>query len=165
MVQILATTGAREVTMTTQLSISVTAHSAASPHEVFRLLADSSTWSQWTPFSHVTEVAPGPDGGDGVGAVKQTRYRGMTGRERIVAITPDRQLAYAYIKGVFTASIRDYVAVVDLDDEGDGTVIHWRSTFRARFPGSGWLPRRILKAFLQRCADGLAEEAASRRVG
>ena len=53
--------------------------------------------------------------------MKQTRYHTMTGRERIVAITPDRQLAYAYIKGVFTASVRDYVAVVDLEDEGDGT--------------------------------------------
>jgi len=152
--------------MTKQLSISATARSAASRHEVFRLLADSSTWSRWTPFSAVTLVSPGGNGGEGVGAVKETRFRGMSGGERIVAFTPDRQLSYAYVKGIFTPYIRDYVAVVDLDDDGDGTTIHWHSTFRARFPGSGWMPRRILGPFLQRCADGLAMAAAApRRVG
>lgn len=142
--------------MAKQFSISVTARSAGARRDVYRLLADSSTWSAWTPFSEVTVVEPAPGGGEAVGAVKQTRYRGMTGRERIVALDPDRQLAYTYTKGILMPCIRDYVGVVDLDDDGDGTSIHWHSTFRARFPGSGWLPRRSLSGFLQKCADGLA---------
>ncbi|HXQ44042.1 MAG TPA: hypothetical protein VN816_05355 [Acidimicrobiales bacterium] len=39
---------------------------------------------------------------------------------------------------------------------GGGTSVHWHSTFDALFPGSGWMPRRSIGAFLQRCADGLA---------
>jgi Polyketide cyclase / dehydrase and lipid transport len=146
--------------MAKQLCIQATARSTGSRHEVYKLLADSSTWAAWTPFTKVTLVEPSPDGGEGVGSVKQTRFRAMTGRERIVALVPDRQLSYAYIKGVFTPSIRDYVATVELEDDGAGTVIHWRSTFYERFPGSGRLPRRTLETFLQRCADGLAAAAA-----
>ena len=148
--------------MPKQHSIVATARSTGSRHEVFRLLADSSTWSQWTPFTDVTLIEQAPGGGEGMGAVKQTRFRGMTGRERIVSLTPDRQLSYAYIKGVLGPYIRDYVAVVDLDDAGGdgGTSIRWHSTFYARFPGSGWLPRRSLEAFIQKCADGLASAAA-----
>jgi hypothetical protein len=146
--------------MPKQLSIEATARSTGSRHDVFRLLADSTTWPRWTPFTDVSLIEQAPDGGEGVGAVKQTRFRGMTGRERIVSFTPDRQLSYVYIKGALGRSIRDYVAVVDLDDAGDGgTSIRWHSTFYARFPGSGWLPRRSLAAFIQKCADGLASAA------
>jgi hypothetical protein len=88
----------------------------------------------------------------------------MTGRERVVALTSDRQLSYAYLRGILRPYIRDYLAVVDLDDDGDGTSIHWHSTFSPRFPGSGWLPQRSLTGFLQRCADGLAQAAASHSI-
>ena len=82
-----------------------------------------------------------------------------------MAVTPDRQLAYAYIAGVFTAFLRDYVAVVDLEDEGDGTVIRGVPLSAPDSRDQDRLPRRILESFLRRCADGLAAEAASRRVG
>jgi hypothetical protein len=123
--------------MSKQLSIVVTARSTGSRHEVFRLQADSSTWSRWTPFTEVTLIEQAPGAGEGVGAVKQTRFRGMTGRERIVSLTPDGHLSYGYIKGVFTPYIRDYVAVVDLHDADDGTTINWHSTFHARLSGIG----------------------------
>jgi hypothetical protein len=145
--------------MAKQFSISVGARSTGSQHEVYRLLTDSSTWSTWTPFADVTLVESSPGGGEGVGAVRQTRLRGWTSKERIVALTPDRQMSYVYIKGIFTLSLRDYVAVVDLDDDGDGTSIHWHSTYCSRFPGSGWLPHKVLRGFLQKCADGLAAAA------
>jgi Polyketide cyclase / dehydrase and lipid transport len=145
-----------------QLSFSARARSRAPRPEVFRLLADSSTWSSWTPFTTVTVVEQAPGGGEGVGSVKETRLRGLTGREKIVALTPDRQFSYAYVKGAFAPYIRDYVAIVDLDDDGDGTAIHWHSTYRSRFPGSGPLIRRTLRSFVQRCADGLAAAATVR---
>lgn len=148
-----------------QLSVLATAHSAGSRHEVFRLLSDSATWPRWSPFADVIVIEAAPGGGEGVGAVKQTRFRGLSGRERILSFTPDRQLSYAYIKGAFGPYIRDYVSTVDLDDAvGDGgTSIRWHSTFYPRFPGSGWLPRRTLQSFIQKCADGLAS-AAERSV-
>ena len=81
--------------------------------------------------------------------MKHTRFRGMTGRERIVALVPDRQVSYAYVTGIFKPYMRD------------GTSIHWHSTYFSRFAGSGLLPRRSLKAFLQKCADGLAAAVVS----
>jgi uncharacterized protein YndB with AHSA1/START domain len=147
--------------MTKQLTIEATARSSGSRPDVYRLLADRSTWTRWTPFSAVTLVEEAPAGGEGVGAVKQTSYRGMKSRERIVALSPDRQVSYIYIGGIFTPFIRDYVAVVDLDDDGEGTSIHWHSTFSERFPGSGWLPRRSIGAFVRRCAQGLASASSS----
>ena len=147
--------------MTKQLTIDATARFTGSRSEVYRLLADSSTWSAWSPFSEVTLVEEAPGGGEGVGAVKQTRFRGRTSREQFVALSPDRQLSYAYRKGILTPFIRDYVAVVDLDDDGEGTSIHWHSAFSERFPGSGWLPRRSIGVFVRQCAEGLASAASS----
>jgi hypothetical protein len=147
--------------MARQFSISVRAHSTGSRSALYRLLADSSTWSTWTPFSDVTLIEEAPGGGEGVGAVKQTRFRALSGRERLVSMTPDRQLSYAYVGGVFRPDMHDYVAVVDLEDDAQGTSIHWHSTYYSRFAGSGRLPRRSLRAFLQKCADGLAATASS----
>ncbi len=145
--------------MAKQIQIRAKARSRASRHEVFRLLSDSSTWAGWSPFSSVTLVEPAPGGGEGPGAVKETRYMGMSGRERLLSSTRDRQISYAYLKGALSPYMREYVGVVDLEDspDGTGTEILWHSTFFARFPGSGLLPRAILKRFLQRCADGLAD--------
>jgi hypothetical protein len=36
---------------------------------------------------------------------------------------------------------------------------------RAKVPGTGWLYRRTLERFIQRCADGLAAQAASLAAG
>jgi hypothetical protein len=153
--------GCRRWNVANQIRISANAHSEASRHEVYRLLSDSTTWSRWSPFSSVTLIEQAPGGGEGPGSVKQTRYRGLTGRERVVSATPDRQMSYAYLKGALAPYMLDYVGVIDLKDAegGTGTEIHWHSTFRPRFPGSGLLPRAILKRFLRRCADGLAEQA------
>ncbi len=63
--------------------------------------------------------------------------------------------------GILSPYIRDYVGVVDLDADSGGTSIHWHSTFSERFPGSGWIPRRVLATFIQKWADGLAVAAAA----
>jgi Polyketide cyclase / dehydrase and lipid transport len=142
-----------------KIQISAKARSTAPRHEVYRRLSDSSTWADWSPFSSVKLIQPAPGGGEGPGALKETRYLGMTGREKVVTLTADRQMSYAYLKGALSPYMRDYIGVVHLEDaaDGTGTEIFWHSTFFARFPGSGLFPRAILKRFLQRCADGLAD--------
>ena len=50
---------------------------------------------------------------------------------------------------------------MDLTPTEGGTVIHWRSRFTAKVPGTGPLYRWALGRFVQRCADGLAAHAAT----
>jgi hypothetical protein len=145
--------------MATQLSVSARAQSRAPRSAVFALLADTTTWERWTPFASVVIETSGT--ANGVGEVKRTRYRGTSGRDRTLSLTPDSQLTYEYVAGLFAPYIRDYLAVVDLEESDGVTTIHWHATFRPRFPGSGWLPRRMIEQFLKRCTDGLAGYAES----
>ena len=56
--------------------------------------------------------------------------------------------------------LRDYRAVVTLTPgAGGGTSINWRSTFRAKVPGTGWLYRRQLGKFIGETVEGLAAAA------
>jgi hypothetical protein len=41
------------------------------------------------------------------------------------------------------------------------TRIRVRSRFTAKVPGTGWIYRRALTRFIQRCADGLGAHAAT----
>ena len=61
-------------------------------------------------------IQAAPGGGEGPGALKETRYLGLTGRERVVTLTADRQMSYAYLKGALSPYMRDYIGVVDLED-------------------------------------------------
>ena len=40
-------------------------------------------------------------------------------------------------------------------------MIHWRSQFTAKVPGTGWIYRWALGKFIQRCVDGLAAHATT----
>lgn len=57
--------------------------------------------------------------------------------------------------------IRDYRADIDLDHLGDGTLLHRRSSFAAKIPGTGWLFGSYLKRFLQQSATGIATAASA----
>jgi hypothetical protein len=76
----------------------------------------------------------------------------------VVERRPDQSFSYVLEKGL---ALRDYVAVITLTptDQG-GTTIRWRSTFRAKVPGTGGLYRRQLGKFIKETVDGLAMAAA-----
>lgn len=137
--------------------IDVSARSAADPRTVHALLAAGSTWPQWSPIGSFTLERPAADAPEGVGAIRVFRTGRTTSREEIVELVPQRRLSYRLLSGL---PLRDYRADVDLTPDGDGTVIHWRSRFLARVPGTGWLYRWALGKFIRRCADGLAAHAA-----
>jgi hypothetical protein len=92
-----------------------------------------------------------------VGAIRRFRRGRVVGRDRIVALTPDRRLAYESLSGL---PVRDYQAEVELRDDSSGTVIDWRASFRPKLPLSGWLLERGLRRFLGECTDGLAAASA-----
>jgi uncharacterized protein YndB with AHSA1/START domain len=125
----------------------------APPATVFALLADGSTWPMWSPIDSFELVRKGVGEPEGVGAVRLFRTGRIQSRERVVTVTPNETFSYELISGL---AVRDYKAVVRLLPSGEGTSIHWRSTFRPKVPGTGWIYRRQLGKFIGLTVNGLA---------
>ena len=134
----------------------------ASPVVVFGLLADGSTWPEWSPIGSFELLERGDGVPEGVGAVRVFRTGRVCSRERVVTAEPNQTFGYELISGL---PLRDYRAVVELRESGSGTTIHWRSTFFAKAPGLGWLYQRQLGRFIGRLVNGLAERAAESVLG
>jgi len=124
----------------------------AGPDTVWRLLDDSSTWPDWTPIESYKQIEP--PGLDGLGEVRSFRTGNLRVRERIVERIPGERFAYVLISGL---AVRDYRAEVDLEPSGQGTIMRWHTTFRPKFPGTGWVYRRALGTATRNFVDGLAE--------
>jgi hypothetical protein len=137
-----------------RVEIAHTAHSAASPAEVFALLGDASTWPDWSQFTSFTLERPGTEHPQGVGAIRELKTRISTVHEEITAFEPDRQVSYRLLSGL---PLRDYEADVLLVPQGGGTDIIWRSRFEPqRFAFFWrWMMRRVIKGVV----DDLARAA------
>lgn len=141
-----------------QQVIEHTVTSAADPAAVYGLLADGSTWPDWSPIGSFQLLEPGDGSPEGLGAVRLFTTGRVKSRERVVERRPDAVFSYVLEKGL---AIDDYVAVITLARSGSGgTTIQWRSTFRAKVPGTGGLYRRQLGKFIKEMVDGLALAAA-----
>jgi hypothetical protein len=143
-----------------QKVIDQTATSTADAGAVYALLADGSTWPEWSPIGSFELLDPGqtPDGApEGIGAVRLFKTGRVRNRERVVDCQPGQVFAYVTEAGL---AIRDYKAVITLTPTPAGTAIRWHSTFRAKLPGTGWLYQRELSKFIGECVKGLATAAA-----
>jgi hypothetical protein len=138
--------------------IDVRVPTRADPAVLYALIRTGSTWPTWSPLGSFELESPGDGEPEGLGAIRVFRTGRVTSRERIVELVPLRRLSYELVSGL---AIRDYRADVDLETADGVTTIHWHAAFRAKVPGTGWLYRRTLAAFIGRCARGLATHAAS----
>jgi hypothetical protein len=152
-----------------QQVIDKTVATRADPASVYALLADGSTWPGWSPIDAFELLAPGEGNPEGLGAVRLFTTGRHKSRERVVTCQPGKVFAYELEAGL---PLRGYKAVITLLPGGDGddrdrdgsgggvgTTINWRSTFRAKVPGTGWLYRRELGRFIQKTVEGLAAAA------
>ncbi|GAB3005284.1 hypothetical protein GCM10027184_73310 [Saccharothrix stipae] len=137
--------------------VDVTVRSAAPPERVYRLVADSSTWPRWSPVLRHERERAGDASGVGEVRVFHNKGRKARTREEVVELTPNRRVGYVLLSGL---AIRDYQAFIDLEPDGDGTAIHWYSSFEPKARGTGWLYRLVLQAVISRYARGLAAHAA-----
>jgi hypothetical protein len=140
--------------------VDVRVSTPAGPDAVYALLRDGATWPAWSPIGSFELERPAEGEPEGVGAIRAFRTGRITSRERVAELVPDRRFGYELVSGL---AIRDYRADVDLDSTDGGTTIHWHSTFHAKLPGTGWLYRRTLGRFIQKCALGLATHAVGTR--
>ena len=144
--------------MARRQEIEVTSSSQGSPEDVFSLLADGMTWTAWSPIERVELEREGDDPPEGVGAIR-VYHRGRTvGRDETVELVPARRFSYRSLSGL---PVRDYRGSVELEPEGAGTRIVWRSSFEPKLPGTGAILRTGIAKFLRDCANGLAAHAAS----
>jgi hypothetical protein len=130
----------------------------ARPEAVYQLLIDGPSWTRWSPIESVELEQKGDPPPEGVGAIRVLKMGRTTGRDQILELVPNRTFKYATLSGL---PIRDYVGQVDLELVAGGTGIHWHSSFLPKVPGTGWVVQRGIARFLERCATGLAECAAS----
>jgi hypothetical protein len=141
-----------------QQVIERTVTTSADPAAVYALLADGATWPDWSPIDSFELLEPGDGSPEGLGAVRLFTTGRHRSRERVVERVTDQRFAYVLEAGL---ALRDYKAVVTLGpDDGGGTTINWRSTFRAKVPGSGGIYRRQLGTFIGLTVEGLAAAAA-----
>ena len=139
-----------------QQVIDMTVTTGADPAFVYALLADGATWPEWSPLGSFELIAPGDGTPEGLGAVRLFTTGRHKSRERVVTCQPGKVFAYELEAGL---PLRDYRAVVRLTSTPEGTAINWRSTFRPKVPGTGWLYRRELGKFIGRTVEGLAAAA------
>ena len=139
-----------------QQAIDVTVTTGADPDSVYALLADGSTWPEWSPIGSFELIAPGSGTPEGLGAVRLFTTGRHKSRERVVTCQPGQVFAYELEAGL---PLREYRAVVTLTSSPQGTAINWRSTVRPKVPGTGWLYRRGLGKFIGRTVEGLAAAA------
>ncbi len=144
-----------------QQVIDRTATTKADPMTVYALLADGSTWPEWSPIGAFELLAPGEASPEGVGAVRLFTTGRHKSRERVVESRPGEVFAYVLEAGL---AIRDYKAVVTLTSTDGGTSVNWHSTFRAKVPGTGSLYRCQLGAFIGETLEGLARAAERTRL-
>ena len=136
-------------------TIDVTAYADAPAADVYKLLVNGETWTEWAPFDGFEIVEPGD--AERLGEVHIFRFRRNASRERIVELIPGRRYSYELLGG---PPLRDYRADVDLTEEGGRTRIHWHSSFRPGRPGTGWIYRAYLSRFIGRCVEGLAAQVS-----
>jgi polyketide cyclase/dehydrase/lipid transport protein len=146
------------------MGLQVIEHTAVSrgrPEAVYALLADGATWPTWSAIDSFTLVEPGDGVPEGLGAIRLFVTKRVKSRERVVERRPAERFAYVLESGL---PLRDYKAVVTLTRSGEGTSINWRSTFRPKVPGTGWLYRRELGKFIGQVVRDLARAAERSEV-
>ncbi|GLY65952.1 SRPBCC family protein [Amycolatopsis taiwanensis] len=139
--------------------IDITEEAKAKPETVHALLRDGAVWPTCSSLGSFELESEGETERGGVGAVRIFRTGRYTMRERIVESVPGSRFSYELLSGL---ALRGYRAEIDLTPLDTGTRIHWRSTFRPKVPGTGWLYRRTLHRLIKGLVHGLATTAAAR---
>ena len=94
-----------------QQVIDETVATQADPASVYALLADGSTWPEWSPIGSFELMAPGEGTPEGLGAVRLFTTGRHKSRERVVTCQPGEAFAYELEAGL---PLRDYKAVITL---------------------------------------------------
>jgi uncharacterized protein YndB with AHSA1/START domain len=145
-------------------SYDVRTWSSAQPAEVFDLVSDANTWSDWAGpmvmkswFGKEGTPAPG-----GIGAVRRLGTKLFATKEEIVEYDPPSYLAYTILGW---SPMKGYRAIVSFDRHDGGTRITWAGAFEPRIPGTGRLLAWVLKRIVGSMAVHLARYSSKHAAG
>jgi len=131
----------------------------APPEVVFDAVHDAAQWPSWTRFDAYVCERPGSPDPDGVGTIRNFHRGKAVSREEVVVSSAPEHFAYELLSGL---PLEGYRADVHFRPERGGTALQWRSTFRPKVPGTGWIYRFALQRFIGQVVGDLATYAASR---
>lgn len=128
----------------------------AQPREkVFERYADHESWSRWAGFGKVWLAREGGTERNGVGSVRAFRLTpGL--REEVTLFERPSRMEYKVIAG--PVPITGHHGEVVFEEEGRGTRVRWRASFRAMVPGTGGVLRRMVERVFRRMLAGLARD-------
>jgi uncharacterized protein YndB with AHSA1/START domain len=144
--------------MAKRFDIEAQALSSAPIHRVWKLLSEQEQWPSWSGFESVVIEEAGDPVRDGVGAVRRTKLGRTIGREEVTRFDAPHTYGYRLLSGL---PIRNYEALVMLNETSGGTQIKWQSTFQEKIPFTGAMVARRLQTFLNDLATRLAAAAAT----
>lgn len=136
--------------------VEVVRATTATPEQVWRWLADASSWSEWTRLTKTELEREGVPAPDGVGAIRRFARTGGWSREEVVAFEPPHHFAYILHRGL---PIANYRSDVTLTPEAGGTQIVWHSEFDSKYPGTGAAMRAFIQILLSDFSKRLAGRA------
>ena len=135
------------------ITVEATSHTASPPPVVWDVVADARTWPTWSIQEEASLEREGSPTADGLGAIRNFRTGRVKVREEVVRFDAPHHFGYRLLSGI---PVKDYVAHVDLAEDGSGTTITWGASFRPAVPGLGWLLRRKLQGVMATSAERLA---------
>lgn len=131
---------------------------AAPVAAVWELVSDVETWAEWGLFDESRLEQPGVDEPQGVGARRYVRAERLKTREEVFLYEPPHRLAYVVLST--SAPVADQRSEIRLEATvAGGTEICWRTSYRPKIFGSGWMFDRSFKLFLTDAARRLAIRA------
>ena len=131
---------------------------AAPPAVVWDLVADVETWPEWGLYDEARLEEPGTDEPQGVGARRFVRAERLKSHEEVFLYEPPHRLAYFVVSG--TLPVADQRSEVRLEPTAvGGTEIWWRTSYKAKIFGTGWMIDRNLRLFLTDTVRRLAIRA------
>ena len=127
----------------------------ADPATVYEIAAYSPGYPEWGTIGSFEEVRPGATERYGSGSERIYRTGPFTIREEVVDANKPCRVSYSLLSGF---PLRDYLGEIDIAPEGDGTLIHWHSSFNPPM-GFGWFWKLFMQNVISTMTDALVKEA------
>lgn len=111
-----------------------TATVAASPAQVWAVVADHEGMSKWGPGIKATVIRGGELEHNGVGAQRRVQALPLAPAfvEEVTEFEPEQKLSYTAVSGI---PFRNYAGTVELTPVGDDTEISWTVSADNHLPG------------------------------